>query len=85
MHAEYIALFEGFTEIAWLKSFLNEINRHFMPRLIDVRCDNQSAIAIARNVAISDRSKHFCIKFHSCRERVAKGDLLSSMSRQLIT
>ena len=84
-HAEYIALFEGFIEIAWLESYLNEINRgRFKQWPIEVRRDDdQSAIALASNVAMSDKSKHFCIKLHYCRERERekrRGTVLSTMS-----
>jgi len=40
-----------------------------------VHVDNKSAIAILQNYVLSDKSKHFLVKFHYVRELVASGDI----------
>jgi hypothetical protein len=40
-----------------------------------IKIDNTAAIALARNPALHDRSKHIDIKFHFIRECVERGDI----------
>jgi len=74
-HAEYVVLFECMTERKWFQSLFKELKQErYLRKAVTVYCDNQSAIGIAQNFTVCDRTKHFCIKLHYCRERVAKRD-----------
>ncbi|KAM0960323.1 hypothetical protein ACFX2I_025293 [Malus domestica] len=68
--AEYRALSSTSTEIDWIKQLL-----HFMqiavPCPTTLFCDNLSAIALAYNPVMHQRTKHIEIDVHFVRERVA--------------
>uniref|UniRef100_A0A1Y1MVU2 Reverse transcriptase Ty1/copia-type domain-containing protein n=2 Tax=Photinus pyralis TaxID=7054 RepID=A0A1Y1MVU2_PHOPY len=68
-HAEYIALYESMCEFLWLQSLLRELSEEYLiyGREI-VYCDNQGSIAIAENETITERSKHFVVKYNFVRE-----------------
>jgi hypothetical protein len=38
------------------------------PRLVDMRADNQGAIALAKNPHLHERSKHIDISYHHIRD-----------------
>ena len=41
----------------------------------EIRVDNKSAIALAKNPVYHDRSKHIDTRYHYIRERITKQDL----------
>jgi hypothetical protein len=41
-----------------------------------IRMDNTTAIALAKNPILHDRSKHIDVKFHFTRECVERGDII---------
>lgn len=67
--AEYIALTNATTEAVWLRSLLEEI---YGPMLepTTMYCDNQSAIALAKNSQFHSRTRHIERRFHYVREAV---------------
>ncbi|KAF0710035.1 Aste57867_5664 [Aphanomyces stellatus] len=69
--AEYIALCDLVKELLWYIELLEELG--FPQRSTVVHCDNQSAIAIAKNPAHHDRTKHISTKYHFVRDQVEKG------------
>ena len=44
-----------------------DLNIH-QKEAIEIKCDNESAVAIAKNPVFHRRTKHFKIKFHFVRE-----------------
>ena len=75
-HAEYIAMYETCTETVWLNNLLLELGQeNLVSKPTIVHVDNKSAIAISQNYVLSDKSKHFSVKFHYVRELVAGGDI----------
>lgn len=75
--AEYMAMYHTVTEVQWLTSFLNEIGQSkFCQCPVEIMVDNRAAMAIACNDNISDRSKHFRIKFFYIKETVENGEIL---------
>ena len=42
---------------------------------VDIFADNQSAIKLAKNPVVSNRSKHIDVVYHFARERVARKDV----------
>ncbi|KAH9114804.1 hypothetical protein AeMF1_008350 [Aphanomyces euteiches] len=59
--AEYIALADCVKELLWFSELLEELG--FPQRTITVHCDNQSAIAIAKNPGQHERTKHISTKY----------------------
>jgi len=72
--AEYIALSQAAREMMWLRSLLYELG--FNPSgPTTIFCDNQAAIAIAKNPVAHTRSKQIDIRFHYVRELVERNVL----------
>jgi hypothetical protein len=67
--AEYMAASEAACEGMWLRTWISEIFKAEVPILI--HCDNQSAIALAKNDTFHQRTKHIDIRHHFIREQVA--------------
>jgi hypothetical protein len=68
--SEYIALAHAGKELLWIRHFIAEV---FRPLTIPTTlfCDNQSAIALAKNFMFSPQNKHIGLRFHFIREVVA--------------
>jgi hypothetical protein len=45
-------------------------------RAVPLKCDNNGAIALARDDRYHARTKHIDIRYHFIRERVENGDIL---------
>jgi len=70
--AEYRALAATTCEIQWLKYLLDDIGiNHRSPAVL--YCDNQSAIQIASNQVMHERTKHIEIDCHIVREKINNG------------
>jgi len=72
--AEYYALFEACREVIWLREVISELTCD-IPRPMIVFVDNQSAISLANNGKISDRSKHCRMRYHFIRECVTSKEV----------
>ncbi|KAH9140626.1 hypothetical protein AeRB84_015154 [Aphanomyces euteiches] len=70
VEAEYIALVDCVKELLWFSELLEEPG--FRQKTILVHCDNQSAIAIAKNPGQHERTKHISTKYHFVRDNVEK-------------
>ncbi|KAH9051523.1 hypothetical protein Ae201684P_007526 [Aphanomyces euteiches] len=57
-------------ELLWFSELLEELG--FPQKTILVHCDNQSAIAIAKNSGQHERTKHISTKYHFVRDNVEK-------------
>ena len=67
--AEFRALAQGICEGVWLRRLLGELRvTYYGP--IKMMCDNQSAIAIAKNPVHHDRTKHIEIDRHFIYEKI---------------
>jgi hypothetical protein len=72
--AEYVAATGAACQGIWLKRLLGEL----LGRdggITELRVDNKSAIALARNPVFHDRSKHIQIRYHFIRQCVENGDI----------
>ena len=67
--AEYMALSEACSEIAWLTSLQQEIG-YFTPGPTPLVSDNQGGIFLAVNAVHDRRLKHVDIRYHFIREFV---------------
>ena len=68
--AEYRALAQGATEIAWFRRLFSEIGLT-LSEVPVIWCDNQSAGSLASNPVFHARTKHIELDVHYVREQVA--------------
>ncbi|KAK9016284.1 hypothetical protein V6N11_078786 [Hibiscus sabdariffa] len=73
---EYIAASEAAKEAVWIKKFVTELG--VVPSISDAMelyCDNNGAIAQAKEPRSHQRSKHILKRFHFIREIIDRGDV----------
>ena len=74
--AEYIAASDAAKEAVWMKKFLSGLG--VVPSItnpVDLYCDNNGAIAQAKEPRSHQRSKHILRRFHLIREIIDRGDV----------
>lgn len=67
--AEYRAAYEAAQEAIWLRQLLCDLG-YPQPTATTLYCDNQGALALAKNPLYQSRSKHFDVMYHWIREKV---------------
>jgi hypothetical protein len=76
VEAEYIAASSTVKEALWLRMLLHDFG---IPMgHVNIACDNQGAINIAKDPISSVRSKHIDVIYHFIRERIARGEIVLS-------
>ena len=75
MEAEYIALFLGSQQAAWIRQFYEQIG-YPLEEPTTIYCDSESAIAVAHAEHSHKLSKHLDIKLHSIRERIQNREIV---------
>ena len=76
MEAEYIAANDAAKEAVWMKKFLAELE--IIPTIIHpvpLYCDNNGAIALAKEPRSHQKSRHILRKYHLIREIVDRQDI----------
>ncbi|CAA7029323.1 unnamed protein product [Microthlaspi erraticum] len=71
--AEYVALSEASREAVWLKGICEELG--FKQGVVNIHCDSQSAIYLAKNHMFHERTKHIQVKYNYIREVIDEGDV----------
>ena len=74
--AKYIVAFDVAKEAVWIKKFITELG--VVPgitNLVDLYCDNNEAIAQAKEPRSHYQSKHIRQHFHFIHEIIDKGDM----------
>ena len=74
MEAEYIALYMGSQQAAWIYQFYKQIGFP-LDEPIEIFCDSQPALSVARGEETHRKAKHLDVDLHSIRERVALGQI----------
>jgi hypothetical protein len=72
--AEYVAASHATTQAIWLRQLLKEL-RFPQSKSTIIRCDNQSAIALARDAQFHARTKHIDIRHHFIRDKLEDGTI----------
>jgi len=72
--AEFRAVAHGICEGLWVEKLLQELNFYNSPP-IKLYCDNKSAIFIAHNPVIHDRTKHVEVDKHFIKEKIERGHI----------
>ncbi|CAO2834550.1 unnamed protein product [Amaranthus hypochondriacus] len=70
--AEYRAMSAAASEITWIVRLLEDLGIHNI-KPVTLHCDNQSALHIAHNPVLHDRTKHIEVDCHFTREKVMEG------------
>jgi hypothetical protein len=70
--SEYVAATHGLKEAMWLRSLLSEVFGPFKDATV-LLCDNQSAIALARDHQYHARTKHIDVRYHFIRWVIDQG------------
>jgi len=68
----YVALSLACRQMQWLQKAFADLRVEVQCAL---RCDNTSAISIAENDQVNDRTKHIGVHYHKVREEYRKGTL----------
>lgn len=71
--AEYMALAEGVKEALWLWGLLGDFG--IKQDRVDLWCDSQSAIHLAKNQVHHARTKHIDVRYHFVRDVIEEGDI----------
>ncbi|KAL0328096.1 UNVERIFIED_CONTAM: Retrovirus-related Pol polyprotein from transposon TNT 1-94 [Sesamum calycinum] len=74
--AEYIAASEVAKVVVWMKNYIQELG--VVPSItepVNIFCDNNGAIAQAKEPRSHHRSKHILRRYHLLREMVGRGDV----------
>ncbi|KAL7001863.1 hypothetical protein U1Q18_052394 [Sarracenia purpurea var. burkii] len=72
--SEYMAVTEAGKEALWLKGFVKELG--IDQGGVQLHCDSQSAIYLAKHQVYHARTKHIDVRFHKVRELIAMGDVV---------
>ncbi|GJU09188.1 hypothetical protein Tco_1125618 [Tanacetum coccineum] len=73
IEAEYTAA-QASKEAVWLKLLLEELR--YIQEKINLFCDNQSALYLARNPTFHSKTKHIRFQYHFVREKVEEGTIV---------
>ncbi|CAI7919418.1 unnamed protein product [Closterium sp. NIES-53] len=74
VESEYMALFRAVREIVWLQCLLDELGEEEQGPT-PLYCDNQGAIALAKNHVLHGLTKHMRVRWHWTRSMVAAGEV----------
>ena len=72
--AEYMAVAEAAKEALWLTGLVKELG--IEQGGVELHCDSQSAIYLAKNQVYHARTKHIDVRFHKIRELITSGQIL---------
>ena len=72
--AEYMTVVEAAKEALWLIGRVKELG--IKEGGVELHCDSQSAIYLAKNQVYHARTKHIDVRFHKIRELIISGQIL---------
>jgi hypothetical protein len=72
--AEYVAQTHAVKELIWLCTILRELTSPF-ENPTTLNCDNQGAIALAKDNKFHTRTKHIDIRYHFIHEAIENGSI----------
>ena len=77
IEAEYIAASNAAKEAVWIRKLFNELGVILsIESTVPLLCDNNGAIALAKEPRSYQKSKHIKRRYHVIRELIGKGDVL---------
>ena len=69
--SEYVAVTHAAKEAIWIRMFLGDILCPLRKPMV-LYCENQSTIAVAKNVQYHAHTKHIDIRYHFIRESISR-------------
>lgn len=69
--AEFIVVSKAVKEAIWLKGFIEELSFH--QQIVNILCDNPSAIHLIKNHQYHEKTKHIDVKLHFIRDIIKRG------------
>jgi hypothetical protein len=76
IEAKYIAASKAAQEGVWIRKFLSKLGMFSsVSSPLDLYCDNNGAIAQAKEPRNNQKNKHVLRKFHLMREIIRRGDI----------
>jgi hypothetical protein len=75
--AEYVAATTAANQGIWLARLLGELQGR-KAETVELKVDNKSAIALAKNPVFHERSKHIDIRYHFIRDCLEEGSISTS-------
>jgi transposase InsO family protein len=74
LESEYVALSLATREATWTRNLLAEISSDYNDP-IEIYCDNQGALSVAKNRRTDSRTKHIDVRYHYTRDKVEDGTI----------
>jgi hypothetical protein len=74
--AKYVAVTAAATQGVWLALLLGDL-RQEEAKPVELRVDNNSALALMKNPVFHERSKHIRVRYHYVRQCVKEGNILA--------
>ena len=68
-----MAITEAAKELKWMRQFLAELEYGDHKSTTVLKCDNQGAIALAKNPVSHSRAKHIDLRYHFIRDAIEDG------------
>ena len=72
--AEYMTVTKALKEAIWLHGLINDLK--IDQKHVDIYCDNQSVICLAKNQVHHSHTKHIDVRFYFIQEILNEGDVL---------
>jgi hypothetical protein len=72
--AEYMTALVAACQGIWLARLLGDL-KNTTVKGVSLKVDNQSALALMKNLVFHDRSKHIRLRYHFIRQSVEDGDI----------
>jgi transposase InsO family protein len=79
VEAEFMAISAAVKEALWMQKLMRCLGKEVRP--LQIYCDSQGAIALAKGEAISARSKHIAVHYFFSRDRITSGEISLSYLR----
>jgi hypothetical protein len=74
--AKYVAVTAAATQGVWLAWLLGDL-RQEEAKPVELRVDNNSALALMKNPVFHEHSKHIRVRYHYVRQCVKEGNILA--------
>jgi hypothetical protein len=71
--AEYIAAFTASTQVLWLVRLLSDLSKD--TGTVELKVDSKSSLALAKNPAFHEWSKHIRVRYHFIRGCLEEGNI----------
>ena len=72
--AEYVAFTSAACQVVWLQRLLSEVGCE-QEQATEIFCDNKATIAMTKNPAYHNRTKHIDIRYHYIRSLAARKEV----------